>query len=86
MAELQPDYVDIELTKPAEIAGARVKILRMREPTVADQLVFEAMKGSDLERDYRYFANLCEVSPDDLKRLPLRDYKRVQKAFLDFLD
>ena len=31
-------FVDVELTRPLEIDGAQVKKLRMREPTVADQL------------------------------------------------
>lgn len=77
-------FVDIELTRPLQIAGAQVKALRMREPTVADQLAMEEMKGTDGAKEIGMFANLCEVAPADIKKLTLRDYKKVQAAFLNF--
>nr|DAV41212.1 MAG TPA: tail assembly chaperone protein [Caudoviricetes sp.] len=79
-------YVDITLSRPVDIAGAAVSTLRMREPTVGDQLVAEKMRGEPADRELTLFANLCEVMPDDLKRLPMRDYKRVQQAYSSFLD
>lgn len=77
-------FVDVELTRPLQIAGAPVKALRMREPTVADQLAMEEMKGTDGAKEIGMFANLCEVTPDDIKKLTLKDYKKVQAAFLNF--
>lgn len=77
-------YVDIELSRPIEIDGVQVTTLRMREPTVADQLILEDMKGSDATKEVTLVANLCEVTPDDIKRLTLRDYRKVQKAFSGF--
>lgn len=79
-------YVDIELSRPIEIDGAQVTALRMREPTVADQLILEDMKGSDAAKEVALVANLCEVTPDDIKRLTMRDYRKVQKAFSGFTD
>ena len=78
-------YIDVELSRPMTIDGAQVKALRMREPTVADQLASEEMKGSDSAKEIAMLANLCEVSPDDIKRLTLKDYKKLQAAFLGFL-
>lgn len=78
-------YVDIDLARPMSIDGAQVKALRMREPTVADQLASEEMKGSDSAKEIAMLANLCEVSPDDIKRLTLKDYKKLQAAFLGFI-
>lgn len=78
--------VSIMLTKAIDIDGAQVKVLRMREPTVADQLLVEEMKGSEASKEVMLFANLCEWSPDDIKRLSLRDYKEVQRAFSGFID
>ena len=77
-------YVDIELSRPIEIDGAQVTALRMREPTVADQLILDEMKGSDATKEVTLVANLCEVTQDDIKRLTLRDYRKVQKAFWGF--
>lgn len=78
-------FVDVELSRPLEIDGAKVTKLRMREPTVADQLASEEMKGSDSAKEIAMLANLCQIAPDDIKRLPLKDYKRLQAAFLGFL-
>ncbi len=78
-------FVDVELTRPLEIDGAQVKKLRMREPTVADQLASEEMKGGEAAKEIAMLANLCEVTPDDIKRLTLKDYKKVQAAFLGFI-
>jgi hypothetical protein len=87
MADKKNDqgYVDVELSRPMSIDGAQVKALRMREPTVADQLASEEMKGSDSAKEIAMLANLCEVSPDDIKRLTLKDYKKLQAAFLGFI-
>ena len=78
-------FVDVELSRPMVIDGAQVKALRMREPTVADQIASEEMKGSDSAKEIAMLANLCEVSPDDIKRLTLKDYKKLQAAFLGFI-
>jgi hypothetical protein len=82
----QTGSVDIKLLTPIEVDGAKVTGLRMREPRVKDQLVSQEIKGSDAEKELAMMANLCEVSPDDLKQLTLRDYKQVQKVFLGFCD
>jgi len=87
MAEKKSDlgYVDIPLSRPMNIDGAQINVLRMREPTVADQLASEEMKGSDSAKEIAMFANLCEVTPDDIKRLTLKDYKKLQVAFMGFI-
>ena len=94
MAKL-PDYLkfnhetghcDITLSRPLKIAGVDVTVLRMREPTVADQEIASDMGGSDAAREIQTFANLCEQSPDDIRRLPLKDYKRLQAAYVNFID
>lgn len=79
-------YVDVELSRPIEIDGAQVTVLRMREPTVADQLLFDELKGGNAAKEVAVVANLCEVTPDDIKRLPLKDFMRLQKAFAGFID
>ena len=87
-----PEYIvhtegkaEIMLSRPLEISGAKVNVLTMREPTVNDQLASEASTGTDGEKDVNYMANLCMVTPDDIKRLPLKDFQRVKEAFLGFL-
>lgn len=79
-------YADIELTRDTEIGGAKVKALRMREPTMRDQVAATKMSGNDLEIDIATFGNLCGVTPTDIEKLPSRDYKRVHAAFLALSD
>lgn len=78
-------FVDVELTRPLDIDGAQVKKLRLREPTVGDQLAADEYKGGDAAKELFTMANLCQVTPDDLKKLTLRDYKKLQEAFLGFI-
>lgn len=79
-------FVDVELSRPIEIDGAQVTTLRMREPTVADQLMMDDMDVGNATKEVTLVANLCEVAPDDIKRLTLRDYRKVQQAFAGFID
>jgi hypothetical protein len=83
-SEKHQDFVDIALRRPMTIDGAEVKALRMREPTVEDQLAASALKLSEEETEIAMMANLCQVTPADLKRLTIHDYKKVQVAFFGF--
>lgn len=90
----KPDYlkqnddssVDITLSRPADIAGVKTAVVRMREPTVYDQEVASERSGSDAAREIAVFADLCGLAPDDIRKMPLRDYKRFQTAYLAFID
>lgn len=44
------------------------------------------MSGSDATREITAFANLCGLAPDDIRKLPMRDYGRLQRAYTAFLD
>lgn len=78
--------VTITLSRPIEINGAKVPTLTMREPTVGDQVVSNEVRGSDVVKEITLFANLCTISPDDVRRLPVRDYNRMQESFGNFID
>jgi hypothetical protein len=53
---------------------------------VGDNLAIHEMKASsDARREMHLFANLCELSPDDITKLRMKDYGKLQKAFSDFL-
>ena len=84
--DVSEEHTDITLSRPLEIAGAKVSVIRMREPTVGDQRASDAAKGDEGAREISLMANLCELAPDDLHRLPLRDYKRLQAALVGFID
>jgi phage/plasmid primase-like uncharacterized protein len=77
-------FADVTLSREATINGVKQKVIRMREPTVADQEAFQDSKESEATREITAFANLCEVAPADIRALPLRDYGRLQAAFALF--
>jgi hypothetical protein len=81
-----PGYVDITLSRETTIGGAKMKVVRMREPTVGDQEVMMEMEGSDTAKEIHIAANLCDMSPDDIRKLPLRDWKRINTAYAGFID
>lgn len=76
---------EITLSRAVEIAGAKVSVLSMREPTVADNEATSSMEGTDATREIHEFANLCEMSPDEFRKLSLKDYQRVRAAYLAFI-
>lgn len=85
-----PDYImecpegyKITLNKPINIDTANIQVLTMREPTVQDLLVAEMQtKGqSNAVMEITMFANLCSITPDQIKSLTLKDFNRVQGAF-----
>ena len=79
-------YVDITLRRDYQLAGVKSSTVRMREPTVADQLVAGEMKGSDALKEVQVLANLCELAPEDLKAMGSPDYARLQKAYTSFFE
>jgi len=84
-AEEQKDYIDVQFSREVIIADAKQKSVRMREPTVGDQLAAMKVKGSDVEQEIAMIANLCMASPDEIKGLPMREYKKLQAALLVFI-
>lgn len=76
----------IELKTGIDIDGAKIKTLTMREPTVADQLAASEVKGNSAQQEITLIANLCEITPDDVKKMTLHDYRKVQTAFAGFTE
>lgn len=93
MAEL-PDYitegdgfVDVTLARPAMIAGVKQSVVRMREPTVNDQIAAKRSGNNDgVQEEIFLIAHLAQTAPDDLKAMIYRNYKRLQVALLSFID
>ncbi|RQQ37058.1 phage tail assembly protein [Burkholderia stagnalis] len=79
-------YADITLSRPLTVGDAKVSVVRMREPEVRDNLAYEKAKGGDAEKEVTVFGNLLELSPEQINRMPLRDYRRLSAAYTGFLD
>lgn len=75
----------ITLKEPGVFEGRPVDTLTMRPPLVEDQLAAEATGGTDAQKEVFLIARLCTVPTELIQKLPLREYKHLQKAFVDFL-
>ncbi len=80
------EYVDVTLSRPIDLDGTQVSSLRMREPTVHDQIACQSIKGSTAQQEVTLFANLCGIAPDNIQKLRLRDYRKLQDAYSNFLE
>lgn len=81
----QPDgSLLIALGRGIDIDGTTVKALTMREPTVADEIAADAVKGSKAAQEVAFIANLCEITPADLHKATSRDYRRLQDGLALF--
>ncbi|SMG64174.1 conserved hypothetical protein [methanotrophic bacterial endosymbiont of Bathymodiolus sp.] len=45
----------------------------------------EKSVDNDAEKEIQLFANLCELTPENLLDLDMADYSKLQKAYQDFL-
>ncbi|NKD55859.1 MULTISPECIES: phage tail assembly protein [unclassified Haematospirillum] len=83
---MSSDTTDIVLDRPLMVDGTEIMTVRMREPTVQDQIAASEVKGSPARQEIAMIANLCEITPDMVRQLSLRDYKKLQQAFLGFTE
>ena len=75
----------IELKYPVTVDGTEISQLTMRNPKVSDMLAGEKGGGSDVKKEIRTFAHLCEISPETIEELYGADYLALQKAYKNFL-
>lgn len=82
----RPKTTEIVLDYPIKIEGVEVSKLTLRRPKVGDVLAAEEQaKGKgEKETEILTFANLCQVTPAEIRELDLGDYKKLQEAFSGF--
>lgn len=78
-------FVDVTLVKPETVNGQKVSTLRVREPIVSDGENARAAKD-DAAFEINLIANLCEVTPAEVRAMSLRNYARLQAAVELFTD
>lgn len=74
-------FADITLATPITVDGAKMSILRMREPTVRDIEASQDSRANAATTEISLFANLCTLTPDQVRDLKARNYFRLQVAF-----
>lgn len=76
--------LDFPFNSPSD--NREIKELTMRRGSVGDQLAAQHNSKSEGETEVRLFANLCGISPDEMKKVDLKDYKKVQETYKSFLE
>jgi hypothetical protein len=79
-------FIDVTLRRNYLLAGIKTNVVRMREPTVKDQIKASEMSGSDAIREVKTFADLCQLAPDEIEQLGSPDYQRLQTGYTSFFD
>jgi len=74
------DFTD----SPLMIDGTEVKSVNMREPMVDDQLAVDHIPTQG-RSEVTLIANLCELAPDAIGSLKMRQYGRLQDAYRAFM-
>lgn len=79
-------FVEVTLNTPLDIGGTKVTVIRMREPTVNDQLIMDEREGTEVQLELALISDLCKLTEENLRKLSMRDYKRLQVGFHTFTD
>jgi Phage tail assembly chaperone proteins, E, or 41 or 14 len=76
------DGITIKLHTPTELNGVKVDKVTMRTPTVGDMRSANKLHKDDKEdRELFMFATLIQCGTEDMERLTLRDYGRIQEGY-----
>ncbi|WP_419779815.1 phage tail assembly protein [Maridesulfovibrio sp.] len=81
---MEPITLDYPV-KTGKNKDVEIKELFMRRGKVRDQGAARASSKNDFDYEVHLFANLCEVTPDIINDLDLKDYQKLQKEYKGFL-
>lgn len=81
-AQSLPGSETIALLFPLENG---ISNMTMRRPKVRDIRAANKVTGGNVEVEIAMFANLCEVTPEDINNLDMADYDALQKTYESFL-
>ncbi len=88
-AETQSAMADtgktITLQYPITVDGVVIEKLHVRRPLVRDRLIAEKISGSEVEKEIRLIANLCEMAPAHIEQMDMADYVKLQECLASFL-
>lgn len=78
--------VEIALDFPVQLEGRKLERVIMRRPTVGDLLDNPIRDVNDLDGETRLFGKLCGLVTEDMRRLDMKDYHKIQNQYLLFRD
>jgi hypothetical protein len=76
-------HTSIQLDYPIKVSGVQVDTLSVRRPLVRDMMKARQNKD-EAGAEINLFADLCQITPDELKSLDFGDYAKLQEVLKDF--
>ncbi len=80
-------FATISLNFPVRLADRELSEITMRRPTLDDEIRYVPSSREpkkQLEEEARYFAHLCDLKTEEIRKLDMADYEEVQKQYLTF--
>jgi len=66
--------------------GAMTDTITMREPTVGDEINAQETAPKESLVQITLFANLCDLTLDELKQISSKDGQKIAEAYNSFLE
>lgn len=80
-------FATITLDFPVRLADRELSELTMRRPSLDDEIRYVPTARDvkkQLEEEARYFSHLCGVSVEEIRKLDMGDYEKLQQQYLIF--
>lgn len=74
----------IRLCCPVQLADGLLSEVTMRRPTVGDILDHPIRDVQDMAGELRLYACLCNIHEDDMRKVDMEDYAKIQQQYLFF--
>lgn len=74
----------IRLDCPVQLADRQLSEVTMRRPTVGDLLDYPIRDVQDMAGELRLYACLCNIHEDDMRKVDMEDYAKIQQQYLLF--
>jgi len=76
---------EIKFSREYELNGAMSDTIEMREPTINDEINAQETAPSEGMLQLTLFANLCDLSIDELKQISSKDGQKIAEVYNSFL-
>lgn len=76
---------DVPLSRPTNTSIGTVTSLTMREPLAQDLIAAQSMATGNAQQEAALFAIITGLAPEDVYRMPVRDYVSLQEGYRTFL-
>ncbi len=80
-------FATVSLEFPVQLADRELSEITMRRPSLDEEIKYVPTSREpkkQLEEEARYFAYLCGLQAEEIRKLDMADYERLQEQYLFF--